>query len=229
MSKPFSQRGFVPLFYFVLIIDLLAAIAVATKEEVWMQLSTVWYGPLDDIFYLAVGFQAFFFLADPLGEKTRKENGEFLFSGLFDALKNGEGGEKTFARLFVQGAQKSMILLAGALATGLLASWLVSHPVISGCVYAVYRHLSLVLPVSLILAGGFAFLGIGRVTPRFWAVGGLGMAGLLVVALSDGRWNNHLYHLFVNLESMQAWAAAVAWAGLMNEEPAELQGAAQAA
>ena len=75
------------------------------------------------------------------------------------------------------------------------------------------RHL--VFPVFLFLGVGFSVLGLAPSPGDFWKASALGWVGLLAVAAVDGRWNNHLYHLFSHLESPQAWAAAFTWAAFL--------------
>src|SRR5690606_22982683 len=97
-------QGFTQLFSFVVIVDALAAAGLASKDEVWGQLATVWTGPLDDIFFAIVGVQAGMFLLDPTGRHTLNADGSYAWTGIRALLDPEKKTERVFAKGFVRGS-----------------------------------------------------------------------------------------------------------------------------
>ena len=211
-----KTKSFAPMFCYVLVIDLLAYIALASKDEVWGQFAMMWTGPLDDIFYALLGVQGFLYLLDPSEEILRNKEDRQSLSRLKDLFKEGRGAEKIFAGGFLTGSAKALILLPALLVIGLIAYLGVDHAVLKGLNSLLERQLSLIVPVCAVLGLGFTFLKLTDDTTNFWRGLLFAFAGLLLVAVSDGRWQNHIFHLFNNLESLQAWFLSFAWAGFLS-------------
>jgi hypothetical protein len=218
MTTSEKQRQFVPLFSFVIVMDLVAAIAAASKDDVWSHLSMLWTGPLDDIFYIVVAIQAFFYLVDPSGEATQNDKGGYSLQGLYELASNGRGVDKVFGEAFLGGARAALVILPLTLMSALVLKFSFSSPICDGLAHMLYRHVSLVFPVYLLLGAVVSFLQLSRSVTPFWKATLLGWVGLLIVVIVDGRWENHLYHLFANLESIQAWSASVAWAAYLTSK-----------
>lgn len=207
-----NQKNFTLLFGLALAADLLCRIAIASGDEVWEHLSTLWFGPLDDIAFGLAGVQAFLYLLDPSGEKTVDASGAHNHKDVLAALKTG--GEKEFAKNFTRGSVKMLMLLPVLLGASLLAAWLVPQPVCKGLALFFQQHLSLVFPVSVAVVAGFTFLKLSSRTSSFWKSATAAGTLLFVAAALDGRWQNHLYHMVANLENLLAWAVTLGWAGL---------------
>ncbi len=211
------QQQFVPMFIFILGADFLVSLALASKNDVWAHLAMLWSGPLDDIFYLVAGARAFLFLLDPWG-KTQKEDGSQCWAGTWKLISGGNGVFERLAAGLILGARKCLKVLPLLVLGCLVACGLMESLPLIALKATLYRHLSLVFPVFLFLGLGFSVLGLAPSPGDFWKTSALGWVGLLAVAAVDGRWNNHLYHLFSHLESPQAWAAAVTWAAFFVVE-----------
>lgn len=207
------QRGFVSLFFVSLMADLLASVALASGDEVWAQLSMLWFGPLDDIFFGLLGVQATLFLLDPGGAQTQESAGGISLSKVWTHLASGQGVASGFAQRYVQGSRRALMLLPALLIAFLLLSLLVSGPLVKGAVLMGYRQLAYLVPVSAALGLGFSLLGLVRQLQAFWKGTLMATLCLCVVAASEGRWQNHFYHLFANLENVHAWMVSLAWAG----------------
>lgn len=208
------QRGFVTLFFLSLTADLLASIALASGDEVWAHLSMLWFGPLDDIFFGLLGVQATLFLLDPGGAQTQEPSGGGAsLSKVWTHVSSGQGVGSGFAQRYVQGIRKVFILLPAALIAFLLLSFFVSNPVVKGAILTSYRHLAYLVPVSVALGLLISLLSFARELEGFWKGTLMATLCLCLVAGSDGRWHNHFYHLFANLENVHAWMVSLAWAG----------------
>ena len=202
------------MFIFILGADFLVSLALASKNDVWAHLAMLWSGPLDDIFYLVAGARAFLFLLDPSG-KTQKEDGSQCWPTTWKLLTGGDGAFERVASGLILGARKCLQILPLLVVGCLIACAVVKSLPLIALKATLYRHLSLVFPVFLFLGVGFSVLGLAPSPGDFWKASALGWVGLLAVAAVDGRWNNHLYHLFSPLESPQAWAAAFTWAAFL--------------
>ena len=206
-----NQKNFTSLFALALVADFLCRIALATGDEVWEHLAMLWLGPLDDIAFGLAGVQAFLYLLDPKGEKTLDEKGAHNHKQVWTALRTGS--EREFARNFTRGSARVLMVLPALLGVSLVASVFAPQAVAKGVVLFSVHHLSLVLPVSVAMVAGLAFLRLGGQTSAFWKSALAGGALLLVAAAVDGRWQNHLYHMIANLENLLAWAVTLGWAG----------------
>jgi hypothetical protein len=206
-----NQKSFISMFVLIVVADLMARIALATGDDVWEHLSMLWLGPLDDVFFALVGIQAFLYMLDPSGEKTLDEKGAHNHHLLLKAFQTGS--EKELAVNFVRGSRFAFLALPVVLVSSLVAVRLVTSPASRGALSFAQQHLSYIFPVSLAVVFLFALLRLGESTSRFWKCAALSAVCLLAAAALDGRWQNHLYHLVANLENIQAWTVAFAWAG----------------
>lgn len=207
-----KQKGFVPLFLFILIADFLTALGMASQDEILVHICFVWLGPLDDIFYLIVGLQAAVFLLDPIGRFSQTEKGGFSPKSTWQHLSGGTDAQGVFARGFTEGCGRTLTALPALLIACLALNFaLLSLPGVAAQ-NLLYRYISYVLPISFVVVGGFRLIGLGVNSDNYWKASVLGMAAVVGVATMDGRWYNHIYHLFSNLENVQAWCATLAWA-----------------
>lgn len=215
MTNAQRQVQFVPLFAVATVFDTLAGVAVASKHEVWSHISFLWSGPLDNIVFGIAGLQAALFLLDPEGEKVLDQNGE---PKVLDSLKLAVSDSETqtaAARRFLDGATGALFALGCVVASALLAGFLSEGPWSLGLLDTAQRHLASLLPIAVVLGAVISFFRLG-VTPKKFLPGCLlGALVFLIVALSQGRVDNYLYHLAANLESLHAWALALGWSGVM--------------
>lgn len=220
MTRSERQLQFVPLFLFSLCVDVLAAVAVATKDPVWSHLAMLWNGPLDDIIYLVAALQALLFLLDPSGEVTQGEGNSHSMKRLLAAFSEGKGLERMFSSQFLSGAKTTLVMLPTLLVAVLSVSAFWNSPVSIGLTAVVYRHLAMVFPIFLIVGAGISFLRMAPEVFGFWKATLFGWLGIALMTAVDGRWANHLFHLLANLESIQAWAVAILWAAFFAAKPA---------
>lgn len=226
MTPAEKQKGFVPLFLFILVADFLAALALASKDEIWTHLCFIWLGPLDDIFYLIVGVQALMFLLDPSGAFSRGEKGEFSFKLTWGRLSSDAESRSIVARGFCEGCSKSLTVLPAFLVMFLILNLALGTLPGLAAQNLLYRYVSFVLPISLFVVSGFRLTGVLASFSHYWKACLLGFVAVFGVATMDGRWYNHIYHLFANLENIQAWCAAFSWAAFFTAQSADLVGPA---
>lgn len=217
ISPARRQREFIPLFGFLLLVDMLATWLMQWGSDEFGHLLMLWFGPLDDIFYAIAGLQALYFLLDPEGT-SRPANDAM---GTIETVKTTAGlfqGDEAragrFAQGFYEGSRRSLAFLSVAtLATLAVALFHQSSALAAGS-EVLQRQLLFLLPVSALMAL-LVRIGVTIQIPKGWGFSVLAGAGALVVSIAvDGRWGNHLLHLFLSLESLQAWGAAFCWVGL---------------
>lgn len=214
MTPEKRQREFLPFFCFLLALDGFAAFVMQWGGEDLAPLLALWYGPLDDIFYGLAGLQALYFLLDPKG--SSRSEGPTM--GSLETAKTAGGlfyGRRNeFSDGFYQGSRRSMLGVSGLCLVFTLASVFTHSLLVDSVAGVLQRQLAYLFPVSLVLALMVRIWWTERV-PTAWFQAVLACSGtILVTALSDGRLGNHLLHLFLSVESMQAWGAALCWVGL---------------
>lgn len=214
MTPEKRQREFIPFFLFLLAVDGFATFVMQWGGEELAPLMALWFGPLDDIFYGIAGLQAFYFLLDPKGGSRTKE---MPMSSLETAKAAGDlfyRQREDFPDGFFQGSRRSMLAVS-ALCLLFTALNFFSHSDLVASVAVVsQRHLCYLFPISMVLALVVRIWWSDRI-PAAWFQAILACAGaLLATVVSDGRLVNHLLHLFLSVESLQAWGAALCWIGV---------------
>jgi len=211
--------------------DAIAWVAAASKDEVWAHLSMIWIGPLDDIFYFVVACQALFYLVDPTGQKTQDSKGAYSAQGLYRLVSGGNGVDRVFSGGFLRGARLALLFLPITLIGAQSLKVFFPTAMSTGLANVLYWHVSLTFPVYLIVGLCLTSLGLNSLGGSYWKATLLGWLALALMIASDNRWDNHLYHLLTNVESLQAWSVSLSWAGFFAARAAitpELQDSALA-
>ena len=211
MSNAERQRQFVPLFYFAIIMDALAAMAAATKDEALSHLSMLWTGPLDNIVYGLAGFQALLFLLDPTGAKILDEKGNHSVVETAKLAAQDADMQRGLASRFLRGSQMALHVLSIALLGSLVSALVLPDVVSSGLADIFQRHLACLLPIATVVGGGVAFLTQAKRGREYGMACLIGVAAVAVVAVKQGRIENYLYHMVANLESLYAWCLVLCW------------------
>lgn len=214
MSPAKRQREFLPLFVFLLVVDCFATFIMEFGGEEFAPLLMLWFGPIDDVFYALAGLQAVYFLLDPQGH-TRSPQGTM---GSLETVKTSaslmsQARSDAFSTGFYNGGQRALAVLSGLTLVALVSNAIFGLPFLSSVCTVAQRHLLFLLPVSLLLGLAVRMLWSAG-APKPWMVSLGGALGVLLVSMAaDGRWDNHLRHLFLSIESLQAWGAALCWIG----------------
>lgn len=208
------QRNFVTTFSAGVAFDALAAVAVATKHDVWSHLASFWFGPFDNIVFGVAGVSAALFLLDPNGEKTLTKNGDISIMETLRLASGDVEAQKGFAARFTGGAFLGLSALSAITVMTLGASFVADGAVSKGLLEAALRHLSALLPIALVIGSLAGYLQLSGSVRRLLQSCALASLIFLVVALKEGRVANYLYHLATNFESLHAWFLALGWAGV---------------
>lgn len=214
MSKAEQQRQFVTMFSAGVVFDALAAVAVATKHEVWSHLSFLWSGPLDNIVFGIAGVHAAIFLLDPDGERTIGEGGGIDFKKSLSLAVGDAETQRGAASRFSDGAFLGLSTLSVMTVVALGASFLIDGAAAKGILEVSLRHLGSLLPIASVSALIFGFLRLSGGVRQLLKACALASLVFLVAAFKEGRADNYLYHLATNFESLHAWFLALGWAGL---------------
>lgn len=212
MTAQDKQRGFLPFFTVLLIVDLLASIAYLSGNPDWEQISLLWLGPFDDICFGIVGVFAIFYLLDPLGKDVQlPDGGGYSPKGAWRLIKDDDQALRRFGERCLAGGALTLGLLAPLLISIQFARRFEPSVVIGGVELLLSRHLHYVVPivaVALVVGAIFRLKGAGLYTASLLV---LGEVSLLLSTSSDGRWQDHFYHLLTNLENPQAWLISGCW------------------
>lgn len=211
MSNAERQRQFVPLFYFAVTMDALAAMAAASRDEALSHLSMLWTGPLDNIVYGLAGFQALLFLLDPTGSKILDDKGHHSVVGTAKLAAQDAEMQQGLASRFLLGSQMALHVLAIALLGSLVSALVLPDAISSGLADIFQRHLACLLPIATVVGGGVAFLTQSKRGRDYGIACLMGAAAVTVVAVKQGRIENYLYHMVANLESLYAWCLVLCW------------------
>ena len=215
------QKQYIPLFCFLIFVDFIATwLGIAAGGDL-DALTGLWFGPLDDVLYGIAGVQAFYAFLDPQG-KTR--GGKVALGTIETVKKIGSClvsptlNWSTVAARFFEGSQLALVFLPIVLAGALLGDSLATFGhVFSSLALGVGRHLSYVVPIFLISGVGLSLTTKRRPDSAFKMALSIGLAAALGRIFLDGRIDNHLFHFFASLSSLQAWGAACCWIGVGNE------------
>lgn len=216
MSQSQAQKSFLSFFVLLLVCDFAAQLAITMQVVELQPLVTIWFGPLDDVFYGLCGLQAIYFMLDPEGET--REGAQMSTTAMVKRCASllGDSAEcqGRFAGAFFSGGTRVLVALAGAMAVASVASLAAPVEALVSLRLVLQAHLGYLLPVSAAVA---VALSVGlSVAPRSCWMKALFAASVILVisAALDGRLSNHLYHLFAALSNLQAWGAAASWIGV---------------
>jgi hypothetical protein len=213
MNATQTQKGFLPMFGMLLVVDFLAQLVSTAGLSELQPLLSLWSGPLDDIFYGMAGVQALYYLIDPAGETRDNPIMGWVASvkKIATLLSEEKFRRAHLPQTFFTGSLRAVAVVGDGLVLAVLACGLAPSVGVTAMLVLLQRHLSFVLPVALLV--GFTLLwAIGSRPQRLWTMAMLaGFAALIVSILYDGRWDNHAHHLLAALSNPQAWGAAFCW------------------
>jgi hypothetical protein len=215
MNAMQAQRGFLPTFALLLVVDFLAQLVNTAGIIEFQPLVSLWSGPLDDIFYGLAGVQALYYLIDPSGE-TRDSplmSWTATVKKIAALLAQDHHRRAHLPQMFFTGSLRAVALVGDGVVLAVVASGLAASVGVTTLLVLLQRHLSFVLPVA-VLVGLVLLWAIDARPQRVWTLAMLAGLGALMLSMAyDGRWANHAHHLLAALSNPQAWGAAFCWIG----------------
>lgn len=205
------RKGFLPLFVFTQVAELAASVAQVSGEEAFSHLAMLWFGPLDDVFFGLLGIQGVLYLLDPDAEML-KDGKDQSWPNFWRYLSAGRGAATTFATGFVRGTERVFKVLPLLLLVALILNLVLPGSLMQGLLLSLFRQLGYLVPIAALVVGACRALRLVRDSGVFTRSLGLAALSLLATAAYQGRWENHLYHIFANLENVHAWMTCLAWA-----------------